>query len=142
MTELHERRGLTTRVSIGATRGYITANPTDDGEQVYEIFVHGFGKLGSTVQGWANAFAIMLSVGLQSGMTLDEFAPLLVQMKFEPSGETDNPDIPDCNSVPDYIAQWLVKHYGSPELQHRIAQIRNAVKEHKAISDYVPKEDS
>lgn len=130
-TEVTERNGITAKVTIGGTRGYITANPTDDDDGVFEVFVHGFGKLGSTVQGWTDAFAIMLSLGLQSGMHLETFAPLLVQMKFEPNGETDNPDIPECHSIPDYICQWLVKHYGSRELQHKIAQIRGEMKTKK-----------
>jgi ribonucleoside-diphosphate reductase alpha chain len=136
-----EREGLTHRVKIGGIGGYITANPTEDGD-VFEIFVHGFGQLGSVVQGWTDAFAILLSLGLQSGSDLEKFAPLLVQMKFEPNGETDNPEIPECYSIPDYIAQWLVKHHGSPGLQHRVAQIRNAVKHHQAPSTYVVEEKS
>ena len=122
------RNGITTRVNIGGMSGYIVANWTDEDDGVFEVFVHGFGKMGSVVQGWTDAFAIMLSLGLQNGLHLETFAPLLVQMKFEPKGETDNPDIPECHSIPDYIAQWLVLKFGSRELQHRIAQIRGDVK--------------
>jgi len=122
----HERTGHTHKVRIGGIVGYITVNPTEDGEGVHEIFVHGFGQLGSVVQGWTNSFSIMLSLGLQNGLDLERFAPLLVQMKFEPNGETDNPQIPTCHSIPDYIAQWLVNRYGTRELQHKVAQVRHA----------------
>jgi ribonucleoside-diphosphate reductase alpha chain len=122
-----ERQGVTHAVTIGGIKGYFVANPVDSDEddRLFEIFVHGFGQMGSAVSGWTNAFAIILSLGIQSGLDIERFVPFLGQMKFEPSGETSNPDIPFCYSIPDYIARWLTKRYGSKELEHRLAQIHN-----------------
>lgn len=118
---------MTHAVKIEGSKGYITANPAEDGT-LHEVFVHGFGKMGSTMQGWTDSFCIMLSLGLQSGLTIDKFVPRLAQMKFPPNGHTDNVDIPFCFSVPDYICRWIVRHYGSRELEHKMAQIHSNMK--------------
>lgn len=121
--ERQEITGITHTVTIGGQKGYIVVNEDDEGRP-YEVFIKGFGKFGSAIHGWADSFAIMLSIGLHSGTRMEEFAPILCQMKFEPNGETDNEDIPNCFSIPDYIAQWLVERYGSEELNVRIENIR------------------
>lgn len=115
--------GTTHAVNIAGQKGYIVVNEDDEGRP-YEVFIKGFGKFGSAIHGWADSFAIMLSIGLHSGTTLEQFAPILCQMKFEPNGETNNPDIPECFSIPDYVAQWLVERYGSEELNVQIENIR------------------
>lgn len=123
-TDIHpeDRIGITHAVRIGGSKGYLTANYSDEGE-LYEVFVHGFGKLGSVVQGWTDSFCIMLSLGLQNGLSLREFGPRLAQMKFEPKGETDNARIPHCHSIPDYVVRWLAHHYGDDRLKRELAQI-------------------
>ena len=55
-----ERVGLTKKVHINGIVGYVTANTRPDGT-LREVFVHGFGALGSTNQGWTDAFGVMLS---------------------------------------------------------------------------------
>lgn len=117
-----ERRGITTKVTIGGMRGYITANPDEEGK-LFEIFVHGFGKYGSAVQGWVDCFCITMSLGIQSGLSLDVAAPRLCKLKFEPYGETDNAAIPHCNSVPDYLCRWLAQHFGSDDLKAELDEV-------------------
>jgi ribonucleoside-diphosphate reductase alpha chain len=117
-----DREGLTHRVTIGGMQGYITANPQEDGT-LGEIFIHGFGQLGSTNAGWTNAFAIMVSIGLQYGVELPMLARKFAHMKFDPMGETDNPDIPHCQSIPDYIFKWIALHYGDEKLQEELRKI-------------------
>lgn len=119
-----DRPGITHAVKIGGMKGYLTANYSDEAE-LQEVFVHGFGKLGSTVQGWTDCFCIMLSLALQAGLPLKNFAPRLTQMKFEPNGETDDPKIPHCYSIPDYIARWLVHHFGDTKLKQELAEIHS-----------------
>src|ERR1700760_2881007 len=101
-----DREGITHKVHIEGMAGYITANVWEDGS-LREVFVHGFGKLGSTVQGWTDSFAILVSLALQQGMTLPELAKRFAYLKFEPHGYTDNPKIPKCWSVPDYVFRYL-----------------------------------
>lgn len=117
-----ERAGLTTAVRVGGMTGYITANYSDELE-LYEVFVHGFGKSGSTNQGWTDAFAITLSLALQAGTPLRPVAKQLAKLKFEPNGETDNPAIPFCYSIPDFILRWLVHHFGSPDTKEELKKI-------------------
>jgi ribonucleoside-diphosphate reductase alpha chain len=124
MSDLHpeDRPGITHSINIGGTKGYLTANYSDEGT-LHEVFVHGFGKLGSTTQGWTDSFCIMLSLGLQNGLRLRTFAPRLVQMKFEPNGYTDDPRIPFCYSIPDYVCRWLAHHFGDIKLKEELAEI-------------------
>lgn len=117
-----DREGITHLVKIGGMNGYITANPNDDGS-IGEIFIHGFGQLGSTNAGWTNAFAIMVSIGLQYGVELPMLARKFAHMKFDPRGETDNPNIPHCQSIPDYIFKWIAFHYGTDELREELRKI-------------------
>ena len=122
--EIHpeDRLGITHAVRIGGSKGYLTANYSDEAG-LYEVFVHGFGKLGSTMQGFVDSFCILMSLGLQNGMALQDFAPRLSQMKFEPCGETDDERIPFCYSIPDYVCRWLVHHFGSQKLKEELAEI-------------------
>lgn len=118
-----DRDGITHHVTIGGMKGYITANPQENGE-VGEIFIHGFGQLGSTNAGWTNAFAIMVSIALQFGTELPMLARKFAHMKFEPNGETDNPEIPHCHSIPDYIFKWIAKRRNDGGvLFHQLMQI-------------------
>lgn len=118
-----EREGITHLVKIGGMNGYITTNPKPSEGPVQEIFIHGFGALGSTNAGWTNAFAIMVSIALQFGTELPMLARKFAHMKFEPNGDTDNPRIPHCHSIPDYIFQWIAWNYGSAELQEEMRKI-------------------
>lgn len=117
-----DRKGISHKVQISGMEGYITANPNDDGT-LGEIFIHGFGQLGSTNAGWTNAFAIMVSIALQYGTELPMLARKFAHMKFEPYGETDNPEIPHCQSIPDYIFKWVALHYGTDELREELKKI-------------------
>lgn len=117
------REGITHRVQIGGMDGYITANRFEDG-RLGEIFIHGFGALGSTNAGWTNAFAIMVSISLQFGTELPMLARKFAHMRFEPNGETDNPKIPHCHSIPDYIFKWIASHEDDGGvLFHQLMQI-------------------
>ncbi len=117
------REGITHKVSIGGLKGYITANRFEDGS-LGEIFIHGFGMLGSTNAAWADAFAVMVSISLQYGAELPMLARKFAHMKFEPHGETDNPKIPHCRSIPDYVFKWIASHEDDGGvLLHQLMQI-------------------
>jgi ribonucleoside-diphosphate reductase alpha chain len=116
------REGITHKVKINGMSGYITANDHPDGS-LGEIFISGFGQLGSSNAGWVNAFAIMLSIGLQYGAELPMLARKFSHMKFEPYGETDDEEIPRCRSIPDYVLRWLAYRYGDEELKKELQAI-------------------
>jgi len=116
------RSGPTVKLEVGGVEGYITANGFEDGH-LGEVFYHGFGKEGSTLEGWTQGFAMMTSIALQYGAKLDMLARKCAHMRFEPNGETNDPDIPWCASVIDYTMRWLAKHYGDAKLNAELDEI-------------------
>jgi ribonucleoside-diphosphate reductase alpha chain len=54
-----------------------------------------------------DAFSISISVGLQYGIPLESYVQKFTNMRFEPAGMTDDPDIRIASSVMDYIFRRL-----------------------------------
>jgi ribonucleoside-diphosphate reductase alpha chain len=54
-----------------------------------------------------DAFSMAISVGLQYGIPLESFVSKFTNMRFEPAGMTDDPDIRIATSVMDYIFRRL-----------------------------------
>jgi len=71
-------------------------------------------KQGSTLAGIMDAFSISLSLGLQHGVPLATYVRKYVNMKFEPSGMTDDADLRIATSLVDYIFRRLALDYLSP----------------------------
>src|SRR5262249_43655935 len=80
----------------------------DDG--IGEIFLK-VSKQGSTLAGLMDAFSIAVSVGLQYGGPLEDYVSKFVNMRFEPSGMTSDPDIRVASSLMDYIFRRLALEY-------------------------------
>jgi ribonucleoside-diphosphate reductase alpha chain len=100
-----QRPATVTRFSVAGAEGYMTASSyPDDG--VGEVFLK-LGKQGSTLAGVMDAFSIAISVGLQYGIPLDSYVAKFTNMRFEPAGLTDDPDIRIASSVMDYIFRRL-----------------------------------
>jgi ribonucleoside-diphosphate reductase alpha chain len=90
---------------VAGADGYMTASSyPDDG--VGEVFLK-LGKQGSTLAGVMDAFSMAISVGLQYGIPLDSYVAKFTNMRFEPAGLTDDPDIWLASSVMDYIFRRL-----------------------------------
>ena len=94
-------------------KGYITAGLREDGS-VGELFIRA-SKQGTLDAGLLHALAVTASVGLQSGLRLEKLVEKWEHMGFEPSGLTDDKDIPMCASVVDYLAKWLKRRFISGE---------------------------
>jgi ribonucleoside-diphosphate reductase alpha chain len=100
-----QRPAMVTRFSVAGAEGYMTvSNYPDDG--VGEVFLK-LGKQGSTLAGVMDAFSMAISVGLQYGIPLDQYVAKFTNMRFEPAGLTDDPDIRLASSVMDYIFRRL-----------------------------------
>ncbi len=100
-----QRSATVTRFSVAGSEGYMTASTyPDDG--VGEVFLK-LGKQGSTLAGVMDAFSIAISVGLQYGIPLESYIAKFTNMRFEPAGITDDPDIRMVSSVMDYIFRRL-----------------------------------
>jgi ribonucleoside-diphosphate reductase alpha chain len=100
-----QRSATVTRFAVSGADGYMTASSyPDDG--VGEVFLK-LGKQGSTLAGVMDAFSIAISVGLQYGIPLESYVAKFTNMRFEPAGITDDPDIRIASSVMDYIFRRL-----------------------------------
>ena len=75
-----------------------------------EIFLT-VSKQGSTLSGIMDAFAKSISYGLQYGVPLRAFVEAFTNMRFEPAGMTDDPDIRFASSIMDYLFRRLALEY-------------------------------
>jgi ribonucleoside-diphosphate reductase alpha chain len=104
-----KRPSQTVSFTVGGAEGYLTAGSyPDDG--LGEIFVK-LGKQGSTLAGVMDAFSMSISVGLQHGIPLEFYVSKFSNLRFEPAGMTDDPDIRIATSVMDYLFRRLALDY-------------------------------
>jgi ribonucleoside-diphosphate reductase alpha chain len=100
-----QRSATVTRFSVAGAEGYMTAS-SYPGDGIGEVFLK-LGKQGSTLAGVMDAFSIAISVGLQYGIPLESYVAKFTNMRFDPAGITDDPDIRMASSVMDYIFRRL-----------------------------------
>ena len=100
-----QRSATVTRFSVAGAEGYMTAS-SYPGDGIGEVFLK-LGKQGSTLAGVMDAFSIAISVGLQYGIPLESYVVKFTNMRFDPAGITDDPDIRMASSVMDYIFRRL-----------------------------------
>ncbi len=107
------RTSRTTSFTVGGAEGYMTSGAHDDGE-LGEVFLK-LGKQGSTLAGVMDAFSIAVSIGLQYGVPLETYVSKFTNLRFEPAGLTDDPDVRMSQSIMDYIFRRLALDYMSFE---------------------------
>ncbi|HXT69588.1 MAG TPA: vitamin B12-dependent ribonucleotide reductase [Vicinamibacterales bacterium] len=111
-----ERQSITHKFDIAGHEGYITVGLYEDG-QPGELFLT-MAKEGSTISGFADAFAQAVSYALQYGVPLQDLVDKFSHVRFEPSGMTRNADIRFAKSIVDYIFRWLAAKFLSHEAQY------------------------
>lgn len=99
------RESITHKFSIAGHEGYLTIGLHPDGRPG-EIFLK-ISKEGSTISGLSQAYCRAFSLALQFGLSLEEAVARFKGMRFEPMGPTSNPDVPEAESIVDYIARYL-----------------------------------
>ncbi len=109
------RHSITHKFSVGNYEGYLTVGLYDD-DRPGEIFIK-VAKEGSALSGMCQAFCRAFSIALQYGLSVEDAVTRFKGMRFEPMGPTSNPDIPECQSIVDYVARYLELHYGSGGLR-------------------------
>ena len=103
------RPSRTTSFRVADAEGYLLAGEyPDDG--IGEVFLK-VSKQGSTLSGVMDALAIAVSIGLQYGVPLEAYVSKFMNMRFEPAGMTDDPDIRFATSLVDYIFRRLAVEY-------------------------------
>jgi ribonucleoside-diphosphate reductase alpha chain len=103
------RRSSTWGFRVADCEGYVTVGEYDDGRPG-EVFMK-VAKQGSTLAGIMDAFAISVSLGLQHGVPLATYVKKYTNMRFEPAGMTDDPDLRIAQSLVDYIFRRLAVDY-------------------------------
>jgi len=103
------RNSKTFSFRVADCHGYVTVGEFEDGRPG-EVFLK-VAKQGSTLAGIMDAFAISVSHGLQYGVPLAAFVDMFTNMRFEPAGMTDDPDIRFATSLVDYIFRRLAVEY-------------------------------
>jgi ribonucleoside-diphosphate reductase alpha chain len=104
-----KRPSETVSFTVGGAEGYLTAGSYPDGG-LGELFVK-MSKQGSTLAGVMDAFSIAISIALQYGVPLETYVSKFVNMRFEPAGMTDDPDVRMATSVVDYIFRRMALDY-------------------------------
>jgi hypothetical protein len=107
------RDSLTHKFMIARHEGYLTIGLYPDGRPG-EIFIK-MAKEGSTISGMCQAFCRAFSLAIQHGLSIEESVARFKGMRFEPMGPTNNPDIPEAQSIVDYVARFLEVHYAVPK---------------------------
>ena len=140
---LSEQQRETTSVVVGAVRerlprrrhsetfsfrvadceGYVTVGQYEDGRPG-EVFIK-VSKQGSTLAGIMDAFSISISLGLQHGVPLATFVRKFANMKFEPAGITDDPELRIATSLIDYIFRRMAVDFLSLEERTELGILSN-----------------
>ena len=115
------RDSRTHKFSVGGHEGYMHVGFFEDGTPG-EVFLT-MSKQGSTISGLMDSIAILISVALQYGVPLESLVDKFSHVRFEPSGFTQDPDIPMAKSIVDYVFRWLGKELLPKEAQERAAEV-------------------
>ena len=110
-----KRPAVAHKFSIGGHEGYIHVGLYEDGSPG-EVFLR-MNKEGSVISGLMDSVALLTSFALQYGVPLEFLVNKFSHTRFEPSGFTNNPDIPMAKSIMDYIFRWLGTEFLAGESQ-------------------------
>jgi ribonucleoside-diphosphate reductase alpha chain len=134
-----QRPSVTTSFTVAGAEGYLTAGSyPDDG--LGEIFLR-LGKQGSTLAGVMDAFSIAISIGLQHGVPLEIFVQKFTNLRFEPAGMTDDPEVRMAQSIMDYVFRRLALDHLPFETRSEMGIFTTAERARYAeTGSYVPAE--
>ncbi len=105
-----EEAAVADRVVLGRRRRGLHDRGRYPDDGLGEVFLK-MSKQGSTLAGVMDAFSVAISIGLQYGVPLETFVAKFTNMRFEPAGMTDDPDVRIAQSVMDYIFRRLALDY-------------------------------
>ncbi|MFZ1685493.1 MAG: vitamin B12-dependent ribonucleotide reductase [Candidatus Zixiibacteriota bacterium] len=112
------RGGYTQKAVVGGHKIYLRTGEYSDGT-LGEIFLD-MHREGAAFRSLMNCFAIAISLGLQHGVPLEEYAEAFLFARFEPNGMVDgNKSIKRATSIIDYIFRELaITYLGRTDLAH------------------------
>jgi ribonucleoside-diphosphate reductase alpha chain len=118
------RASSTFAFRVADCEGYVTVGEYEDGRPG-EVFMK-VSKQGSTLAGIMDAFAIAVSLGLQHGVPLATYVKKYTNMRFEPAGMTDDPELRIAQSLVDYIFRRLAVDYLTAEERAELGVLTTA----------------
>ena len=101
-----ERPSVTHKFSVAGHEGYLHIGLYPETSLPGEIFIT-MAKQGSTIAGLMDSFATAISLALQYGVPLEDLVQKFGHVRFEPSGFTNNRQIPIAKSITDYIFRYM-----------------------------------
>jgi ribonucleoside-diphosphate reductase alpha chain len=128
------RASVTHKFSIEGHEGYLTAGLYEDGKPG-EIWLT-MAKEGSTLSGMMDSFATSISIALQYGVPLRDLVNKFSHMRFEPSGRTENNEIPVAQSIVDYIFRWMASQFLTEDEKEEFGVLSPAVKAKMMAAEY------
>ena len=130
------RHSLTHKFNVGGHEGYINVGlyPEAQGGRPGELFIT-MAKEGSTVGGLMDAFGTAISISLQYGVPLEALVNKFSHVRFEPMGQTTNPDIRIAKSVVDYIFRWMGIQFLPGYREANNGSLKSAAGEHSVGDD-------
>jgi ribonucleoside-diphosphate reductase alpha chain len=131
------RNSKTFSFRLADSKGYFTVGEFSDG-MPGELFIS-TAKMGSTLRGLMDAFAISISNGLQYGVPLKNYVRAFSHMSFAPSGITDDPEVQTASSIVDYIFRRLALTYLSfdDRLELGLASLDDMPEEQTSLLDSI-----
>jgi ribonucleoside-diphosphate reductase alpha chain len=135
------RNSKTFKFTVSGTRAYMTVGEYEDGTPG-ELFVS-IAKMGSTLRGVMDTFAVSVSYGLQFGVPLKQYVRNFTNTSFAPYGATDDPDIRTASSIIDYIFRRLGKSYLSfdDQLEVGLASIEDMPTDQTSLLEDLAEEE-
>lgn len=96
---------ITHSFKVAGTEGVVIVGLFEDGtpSEITIIMSKGGGSIGGLLASCASLASLLL----QYGVPIEALVSELSEMRFEPSGMTENRDIPFAKSIVDYIGRWL-----------------------------------
>lgn len=102
---LRRRESVTRSFTVGGAYGFLIASRHPDGSLADINLI--MSKQGSTLRGMTETVALAISTGLAHGVPLATFVGQFIDLRFEPAGLTDDPELPRATSIIDYVVRRL-----------------------------------
>ena len=104
-----ERKSIVHKFEVGGFEGYLIVGLYPEGTPG-EVFIV-ISKEGSFVGGLMDSWAQLFSISLQWGTPLEVIVKNLRGQSYESGGYTSNPEIPEADSITDYVLRWMERKW-------------------------------
>jgi len=110
----NEPNGEQTEFTLGDVKCFLNVWMSDTGKPIRIALMMDTGA-GPTTTGLVNAFASMVTVALQLGISPATIASAYVGEAFCPSGNTGNSLVPTASCMPNFVLRLMAKKFPDSE---------------------------